>query len=468
MEAQRLAGVGSWQWNPETDTVIWSDELFRIAGRDPNLPAVTYKDHSKLYTAESWERLRHTVEEALRTGSPYELELEMIRPDGTTRWVIGRGETQRNSEGHIVRLRGTVQDITALRRSREALRESEERLRLAAQAGRMYAYEWDQASDVIVRSAEFGHILGSSNEVAQITCAEMLTSVHPDDRAEVTAATATCTPENPISRVQYRVLRSDGSVVWLEKNGHGFFDAEGRMVRMVGMVADITERKRAEEALSSVSRRLIEAQENERARIARDLHDDIGQQLALLSVTLEQTKRVAGSSDEVRSRLDDLSKQLLNISTALHALSHELHSSALRYLHLGRAMRGLCMDLTKQQKVDIHFSEKDVPSNIPYEISLCLFRILQEALHNAVKHSRVRLFDVALWGTPEALQLKVQDSGAGFDLESSKSRGLGLSSMEERMKLVDGALSIHSKPGAGTTIHARVPLPRKASAQTAG
>src|SRR5215510_4822778 len=98
-DAQRLAGVGSWQWDPENDTVTWSDELYRITGRDPNLPAVSFREHSQLYTAESWERLQQAVEEALRTAAPYELELEMIRADGTTRWLIARGEAQRDSTG---------------------------------------------------------------------------------------------------------------------------------------------------------------------------------------------------------------------------------------------------------------------------------------------------------------------------------------------------------------------------------
>src|SRR5262249_19000111 len=281
-------------------------ELYRIAGHDPNLPAANFREHSQLYTAESWERLRRAVEEALSTGAPYELELEMIRPDRTTRWLIARGETQRDSAGRIVRLRGTVQDITERRRSEQALRESEERLRLAAQARRMYAYEWDRASDVIVRSAEFTHILGLASAPKITTCQQMLTTVHPDDRAEVIAATEACTPENPTCRVAYRVLRPDGSTVWLDKNALAFFDGKGKMLRMIGMVADITEQKLAEEALSGVSRRLIEAQETERARIARDLHDDLGQRLAVVSIILEQMKQTAPV--ENRGRVDELRK----------------------------------------------------------------------------------------------------------------------------------------------------------------
>jgi hypothetical protein len=119
----------------------------------------------------------------------------------------------------------------------------------------------------------------------------MISTVHPDDRARVLSATFGCTPERPTCRVRYRVLRPDDSVIWLEKNAHAFFDENGKMVRMIGMIADISERKLAEEAISDLSRRLIEAQEAERARIARELHDDISQRLALLSVSFERVKR---------------------------------------------------------------------------------------------------------------------------------------------------------------------------------
>ena len=470
-EAQRLAEVGSWQWDPATDNVTWSDELYRIVGRSTKLPAVTYKDHSLLYSAESWERLRNAVDQALQTGIPYELELELIRADGEMRWVIARGETLRDSAQRVIGLRGTVQDITDRRRSQQALRESEERLRLAARVGRMYAFEWNQASDVIVRSAKYGDILGLAGEEEDITCQQMLTRVHPDDREKVSAATKACTPENPLCRIRYRVLRPDASVVWLEKNAHAFFDSKGTMVRMVGMIADITDRKLAEDALSSVSRRLIEAQEAERTRIARDLHDDIGQRLALLSLTLEQTKLLAVAGDnEMLSRLNELRRQILVISSAVHTLSHELHSSSLRYLHVVKALRGLCGERSKQHNVEINFVYKDVPETVSPDISLCLFRVLQEALHNAVKHSGAPQIDVELFGASGALDLRVHDSGSGFDVAAAMNgRGLGLSSMEERLKLVDGVLSINTQIGRGTTIHARVPLSTvPVAAQAAG
>ena len=332
-ESQRLAGVGGWRWDPGTDTVAWSEELYRLTGRDPILPAVSYKEHSQLYSPESWQRLRAAVETALHTGAPYELVLEMVCADGTRRFVTARGEAQRDSAGQIVRLRGTVQDIT--------------------------------------------------------------------------------------------------------------------------------ERKRAEEALSSVNGRLIEAQESERARIARDLHDDIGQRLAVLAMALEHMRRLQPGSDEALSCLDALQKQTAEITTDVQALSHELHPPRLLHLGVVAAMRGFCEELSGQKSVRIDFGHENVPPSVPPDVSLCLFRVLQEALHNGVRHSRAGHFTVHLRGTGDAVHLTVRDEGVGFDVAAaSRGTGLGLTSMKERLKLVGGELVIESQSTRGTTVLARAPVRR--------
>ena len=334
-DAQRLAGVGSWQWDPQTDTVIWSEELYRIAGRDPRLPAVNYKEHAQLYTAESCERLRHAVETALHTGTPYELVLEMVRADGTRRWITARGEAQRDSTGHVARLCGTIQDIT--------------------------------------------------------------------------------------------------------------------------------QRKLAEEALSSVNGRLLEAQESERTRIARDLHDDIGQRLALLAVAVAQVKGLLpdSSGGEAPSCLDALQKQIAEINADVQALSHELHPPRLLHLGVVAAMRGFCGELSGQKSVEIDFGYDNVPGSVPPDVSLCLFRVLQESLHNAVRHSGVRHFDVHLCGNANVVDLTVRDAGVGFDIDAAnRGLGLGLTSMKERLKLVGGELFIESQSTRGTTVLARAPVRR--------
>jgi len=222
---------------------------------------------------------------------------------------------------------------------------------------------------------------------------------------------------------------------------------------------DITERKLAEAALTNVSRKLIEAQEQERNRIGRELHDDIGQRLALLTVELHQLHDNSLILPEVRSRMGEIQQQISEIAADIQSLSHELHSARLQYLGISAAMRGFCRELGEQQKVEIDFQSHDLPGLVSADMSLCFFRVLQEALHNSVKHSGVRHFEVRLWGTADEIHLTVRDSGVGFDREAAKtSQGLGLISMEERLKLVKGTLSIDSQPNRGTTIHARVPL----------
>jgi signal transduction histidine kinase len=269
--------------------------------------------------------------------------------------------------------------------------------------------------------------------------------------------------------MEYRLRRYDGEYRWLLDVGVPRFNADHSFAGYIGSCLDVTERKLAEDALSGICRKLIEAQEQERSRIARELHDDINQRLALVAIGLEQvaqleqnpSKRVA----EVSFRIHELGERVSEIGTEVQAISHRLHSSKLEYLGIVSAAKSFCKEFGDQQKVDIAFAHDEIPRTVPQETSLCLFRVLQEALQNAVKHSGVRKFEVALSASSDAIHLTVSDSGSGFDLEEGmKASGLGLISMVERLKLVDGQLSIDTRPESGTSIHARVPLRKAARA----
>ena len=218
-------------------------------------------------------------------------------------------------------------------------------------------------------------------------------------------------------------------------------------------------RKQAEEVLSSVSYKVIEAEEAERQRIAKDLHEGIGQRVTLLVIEIEQLKAGSLNGVEMASRIDGVLKQSLQILTDVKTLAHELYSPRLEYLGIAGVMRSFCTDFREQQRVEINFRSHGLPNFVPLDISLCLFRVLQAALHNAVEHSGVRNFDVQLNGTSDEIHLTVSDRGVGFDLETArKSGGLGFNHMQERLKLVKGTLSIESQSKRGTTIHARVPF----------
>jgi len=303
-EAQRLGQMGSWQWDPHSGTVTWSQELYRIAGLDPKVPPPSYKEFPQLYTAESWERLQRAVEKALCDGTPYELDLEIVRPDTTKKWTRTRGEARRDATGRVVAIRGTAQDITERKLAEQALRDSEERLSLAAQAGNMYAFDWDMATDMVIRSEESNRILGVPGGQTGLTLQQVLASVHPEDRATFMRSIADLSPESPNTRLIFRLLRPDGSVVWLERSGHTFFDEHGRILRMVGMVADVTERKQSEQELIDVNEHLREA--NERIEKLRD-------QLEQENVYLQKEITVELNHREIVGRSEAIQRVLMKV-----------------------------------------------------------------------------------------------------------------------------------------------------------
>ncbi len=220
-----------------------------------------------------------------------------------------------------------------------------------------------------------------------------------------------------------------------------------------------TVREQAEEALSSVSFKVIEAEEQERRRIASNLHEGIGQRVTLLAIEVDQLKSVSLSRDDVRNRLDALRTESLEILTEVKTLAHELYSPRLEYLGIAEVIHSFCVDLALQQKIEVDFRGDHLPRSVPLDVSLCLFRVAQEALHNGVEHSGVQQFHVQLHRTADVIRLTVSDCGVGFNLESAKTgRGLGLLRMQERLKLVNGSLLIDSQLKRGTTIHACVPV----------
>jgi signal transduction histidine kinase len=251
----------------------------------------------------------------------------------------------------------------------------------------------------------------------------------------------------------------EGGTTWLRWEIRPWQSLDGVPGGILILSEDITHRKNAEEAFLGMSRKLTEAHEEERTRIARELHDDVVQRLALLSIELEGAQDVSDATSKLHTRIGSLRNQTMQITNDVQLLSHEWHSSKLDYLGIVGATKNFCKEFSERQKVEIDFQSHDLPTALPTELSLSLFRVLQEALRNATKHSGVKRFEVSLWGSTGEIHLTVSDLGAGFDTEAAmKSTGLGLTSMQERLRLVGGELSINSQPKRGTTILARVPF----------
>jgi PAS domain S-box-containing protein len=462
--AQQAARIGTFERDVRTGIVTCSAEQDLIYGLSPGtFDGTTTAFFVNLVHPDDRARVIELFEGALKTGQSTRGEWRVVWPDGSIHWIAGRWQVFMNESGEPSRMIGVNGDITERKLAEEALRESEQRLRLANQVGRMYAYDWDVKSELVVRSSEHVEVLGLTEPLRR-SQNQFVDKIHPDDRPKFLAAIAGLTPQNPTAEVTYRALASDGTLVWLKSNGRGFFDAEGEMLRVIGMVADVTDIKKAEEALSEMTRKLIEAQERERARIGRELHDDINQRLAMLGVELERLQR---DPSEIQKRVQELREQTAEISNDVQALSHELHASKLEYLGFVAGMRSWCREFGERQGMEINL-KTDVGSRIPAEIGLTLFRISQEALHNAVKHSGVKRIEVQLSEHSNEILLTISDAGKGFDTEAVKQgRGLGLASMEERVRLVQGTIAIDSKPMGGTSIRIRVPFTAEQASQRA-
>jgi PAS domain S-box-containing protein len=283
--------------------------------------------------------------------------------------------------------------------------------------------------------------------------------IHNDDRDRCLKTYFQAFDQRQSFAMEYRIRRNDGEYRWILDTGVPRFNADGNFAGYIGSCLDITDRKLAEDALASVGRRLIEAHEEERTWIARELHDDIVQRVALVAVELERyDPQAADTTTGVQDCIQQARQRLADLGKDIQTLSHRLHSSKIEYLGLVTAAKSFCRELSEQRNVRIEFKHSNMPTALPKEISLCLFRVLQEALQNAVRHSGTQDFAVEVQGTQDGISLIVRDSGIGFDWRHAiNRRGLGLISMRERLRLVNGELSVQSEPGCGTTVVARVP-----------
>jgi PAS domain S-box-containing protein len=335
-----------------------------------------------------------------------------------------------------------------------------DRLRMAMEASASVGWDFDVKSGRDVLFGDLQAIFGLPGDSYVITTEDFFRYVHTDDRTRVSEAIDDARQNQKLYAEEFRIVQPDGTAHWLSARGKFYYARDGSPERMIGVSMDITERKLAEEALSGMNRRVIEAEERERDRIARDLHENVGQRLALLAIAIEQLKNdFPHQAVELLDRMDAVWRKTLEILTDVKASAHELYSPRLEYLGIPAVMRTFCGEFGERKRVKIDFSSHDFPGPVPPDVSICLFRVLQEALHNGVMHSGVQKFSVKMWGESDDVHLEVTDSGVGFDLRAArKGRGLGLVRIEQRVKLVNGTSSIDSQPGEGTVVQVSVPL----------
>ena len=350
--------------------------------------------------------------------------------------------------------------VRELRASEAGLRESEARMSLAVDAADFGIWVRDLTGNQIWASEKWRELFGFAQSDT-LHFDAILLRLHSEDRKALRRAHAMAVANVDGGRYQteFRLVLPDGAIRWISSCGRVECDSAGRPLLIRGASRDITASKHTELAIRSLSGRLLSAQEEERRRIARELHDNLSQHVALLAIeiqrlamTSEPQTAVAASTRKMGARIDE-------IAAEIHSLSHQLHSAKLEALGLAAAVQGHCREM-RARGLQVQCVAEGVPGGLPYEVALCLFRVVQEALNNVVKHSGAGVAQVSLRGTGDALLLSIVDAGRGFDEAGSASpNGLGLASMRERLRLIGGEVMIKSRPGRGTTVDARVPLP---------
>jgi signal transduction histidine kinase len=264
--------------------------------------------------------------------------------------------------------------------------------------------------------------------------------------------------------MEYRLRRHDGQYRWLMDEGVPRFLDDGTFAGYVGCCVDISDQKEAAASLVELGGRLIQAEEVERARIARELHDDINQRLALLANGVQEFEQATSANHDPseKKQLREIWQLINEIATDIQHMSHQLHPSKLQYLGLATTVRELCHEISRQHKIEVECVVRNLPQDLAESTSLSLFRTVQESLHNVVKHSHAHHVKVELTCQSSVVQLRVSDDGVGFNPEQMQNNhGLGLVSMRERLRSVGGEFSIWSKPSLGTQVEGSAPARTK-------
>ncbi len=435
------------------------------------------------------------LRQVLETGEPLvggAVDAETSAHPGLIRSFQHHYYAIKSDAGEVLAVACIVQDVTARKQAEEALdrargeleRRVEERTQELSHVNRELKREFaergrardlyqtllhaapdpvitvDRDGKIVVANRQVAHVFGYGSEelIGQsidILLPEHLRGRHAHHRDDYFGDPRV----RPMgSDLELTARRKDGRTVPVEISLSPAQVAGNTLVTAV--IRDITERKQAEESLQDLSARLITAQEEERSRIAREIHDDFNQRLALLAVDLERLHDAPPDSQEhLVDGLASLLRRTRELSSGLHNLSHRLHPSILEHLGLVAATRSLCKEISDQHGIHIELVHHGVPRSLPGDVALCLYRIAQEALRNVIQHSGAESARVEITKTASELKLQISDSGTGFDPKIARtSRGLGLLSMRERLRQVDGTILFMRIEPTGTRIDVRIPV----------
>ncbi len=464
--AQHIAHLGNWEWKIQTDEIICSEEVYRICGLDPQKTAISKRAILEFVHPEDREQLKNHVKAALAGEKPFNTVSRLIRPDGSVRYIHSQAEVILGENGRPRHLLGTAQDITDRRIAEMRLRDSEARFRAIFQGAAIGIILADLEGRIMAANVAQHKMLGYQDE--QLRGKNFLEVTHVEDRARNLELFEDLKKGlRDGYRLEKRFLRQDGSDVWAQVTVSLIRDLEGNPRCCVGTTEDITARKEAreklwesEENLRHLASQLFTAQEDERKRISRELHDELGQALLVLKL---QTRAIEGDlqpdQQQLRGECLEMLGNIDQVVDNVRRLSRDLSPTLLEDLGLSAALRHLITEFSKHYQIKYSLQETNIDLLFPLPTQIAIYRIIQESLTNIGKHSQADLLLVAVTRHDDRVSFLIQDNGKGFDPAQPRrqSLGMGLAAMQERARMVGGVLSISSQEGAGTKISLDIP-----------
>ncbi|MGA8220043.1 MAG: PAS domain-containing protein [Candidatus Acidiferrales bacterium] len=466
-QAEQLANMGSWEIDVESCETYWSDQFYRILGFEPQQGPVSLEKRLELVHPDDREKVGAHLLAAMQSNQPYEAKTRYLLPGNRVRLFHTRCIPITDSSGRVVRVVGMSQDITDQKEIAEKMRRSEALLAQAEQLANLGSWEYDVEGQTFNWSEQMYRMLARPSEGTPITLEQACAIFHPDDRARVWQDVMGIIADGHAIENELRFVLPDGQVRVFHSRAVPIKNPSGGVCRIRGMSQDITDRKRTEEELRQLSHQLLNIRDDERRKMAQDLHESAAQSLAALKMTLSRVAEMVPAENEHGRQFVTASLELAEDAIReVRTLSHLMHPPMLDFVGLGPALRWYAAGFSERSRIAVKVEIEDDFGRLNQETEIAIFRIVQEALTNVHRHSASNSATIRVARQGGTIHVQVQDQGQGMALPSKSAGwrpplGIGIAGIRERVKQLDGKFEIRSVPGKGTTVFAVLPFTRE-------